>query len=153
PIPAAHGNLYLTLSGPDRFDPKKNATRVSLRMLGEDRPLVDLGDPAGFDMPADPWAPAAGRGATDPGFLSPDAKAMVVLSGAGDKLVVHSIDIETLLEKAGIDYLFVASRPSAAVRGTTFTYKPDVKSKKGGVKVKLDAGPDGMKVAADGTVT
>jgi hypothetical protein len=83
----------------------------------------------------------------------PDAKAMAVLNGTADKVYIHKVDQEALLEKAGIDYLFVVSRPGAAVRGSTFKYKPEIKSRKGGAKVKLDAGPDGMKVGGDGTVS
>ncbi|AMV22811.1 hypothetical protein VT84_00265 [Gemmata sp. SH-PL17] len=157
PIPPAHGRLFLTVSGPDRFN-NKTDTKVTLRMLGEARPLVELGALAGLDLPLDPWgAMAPGGRATlpvsDRAFLVPDAHALVLLNGAGDKVIVHKIEVEALLEKAGIDYLFVVSRPPAAVTGAAFSYKPEVKSKKGGVKIKLDAGPEGMKVSADGTVT
>jgi hypothetical protein len=152
PLPPAHGTLFLTVAGPDRFDRTKTETRVTLRMLGENRPLAELGNLAGFDMPADPFA-RGGMWITERVFLVPDAKALAVLNGTADKVIIHKVDVETLLEKAGIDYLFVTSRPPAAVRGAAYSYKPEVKSKKGGVKVKLDAGPDGMKIASDGTVT
>jgi hypothetical protein len=89
----------------------------------------------------------------DRAVLVPDANALVILNGTGEKAIIHKIEVEALLEKAGIDYLFVIGRPGAAQCGAQFSYKPNVKSKKGGVKVKLDAGPDGMKVAADGTVS
>ena len=83
----------------------------------------------------------------------PDAKVLAVLAGSADKVYLHKVELETLLEKAGIDYLFVTSRAPGAVQGATFSYKPEVKSRQGGVKVKLDAGPDGMKLANDGTLT
>jgi hypothetical protein len=70
----------------------------------------------------------------------------VIASDAGDKLHLHKFDVDAILEKAGVDYLFVAGRPGGATRGATFKYTPAVKSKQGGVKIKLDAGPDGMKV-------
>ena len=47
----------------------------------------------------------------------------------------------------------MASRPPAAVPGKAFDYPIAVKSKKGGVKYKLDAGPDGMAISPTGRVT
>ena len=45
----------------------------------------------------------------------------------------------------------LSTPPECAVRGKPFTYAPVVKAKKGGVTIRLDSGPDGMKVtdAAD----
>ncbi len=86
-------------------------------------------------------------------FLVPDAKLLVILSSSNDKLFLHSFDVDEELEKSGIDYLFVASRPPAALFGKPFSYPIEVKSRKGGVKYKLESGPDGMKVAADGKLT
>lgn len=156
-VPAAHGNYYLDLFTGNAFDGgNPPRTRVSVKMLGDNRPLVDIGVPDGLDLKADPFG---GRGAglgtlslAERVFVSPDAKAMAVLNGTFDKVVLHAFDIDQLLDRSGIDYLLVTGRPPAAVRGTTFTYTPAVKSKKGGVKVTVDAGPDRMK-AAGGTVT
>ena len=56
-------------------------------------------------------------------------------------------DLEEAIEKSGVDFLLVTSDPPAfAERGKKFTYSLVVKSKKGGVKVKLESGPDGMKL-------
>jgi hypothetical protein len=155
PIPAAHGKLYLSIPPDNLPGGRGQATaKVSLKMLGEEKALIDLGDLTGLDIPKDHNQTAAtGLQLYDRVFLVPDAKAMAILSGTLDKVFIHKFDVEALLDKAGIDYLFVTSRPPGAVRGTAYSYKPEVKSKKGGVTVKLDAGPEGMKVAANGTVT
>ena len=73
-------------------------------------------------------------------------------AGAG-LVYLHRIDVDRLLEKAGHDYLLVLSRgPDGAYRGRTLRYTPVVKSKKGGVTIRVDAGPDGMKATADGRI-
>jgi hypothetical protein len=47
----------------------------------------------------------------------------------------------------------VAGRPPAeAAAGSAFRYAPVVRSKKGGARVKLESGPDGMRLGADGAV-
>ena len=76
-----------------------------------------------------------------------------MLNRTGDKLHLHRFNLKDRLEKAGTDYLVVASRPPAlARRGVKFSVRPEVLSKKGGVKLKLEAGPDGMAVDGE-TVT
>ena len=116
--------------------------------------MLDLSGLAGLDVPKDHnQTVAKGLQLHDRVFLVPDAKAIAVLHGTADKVTIHKLDVEAALDKAGIDFLFVTGRPGGAVCGEMFSYKPDVKSRKGGVKVKLDAGPEGMKVTADGTVT
>jgi predicted Zn finger-like uncharacterized protein len=158
PMPAAHGKFYLSIP-PDDLPAglpggRGGGPKVLLKMVGEEKSLVELGNLAGFDIPKDHNQTAArGLQLYDRVFLIPNAKALVVLNGSADRIHIHRFDLDAMLDKAGIDYLFVTSRPPGAVRGGAFTYKPEVKSKKGGVTVKLDAGPDGMRVAADGTVT
>jgi hypothetical protein len=86
-------------------------------------------------------------------FLVPDAKLFAALSATNTKLILRRFDVLEELEKSGVDYLLVASRPTPAVLGKQYTYPIVVKSKKGGVKFKLESGPDGMKVADDGKLT
>src|SRR5262249_57896922 len=83
----------------------------------------------------------------------PDAKLLVTIPDTKDKLVLHRFDLDAALDKAGIDYLFVTSRPPAlAGKGIEYRYQIAVKSKKGGVKYKLDAAPKGMSVSPAGLV-
>jgi hypothetical protein len=156
PIPAAHGRMYITVAPEDdtTLPGRRGPQKVSLKMIGENKPLLDLSDFAGLDVPKNHnQTVARGLQLYDRVFLVPDAKALAILHGTHDKITIHKLDVESALDKAGIDFLFVTSRPGGAVCGKVYSYKPEVKSRKGGVKVKLDAGPDGMKVAADGTVT
>jgi hypothetical protein len=86
--------------------------------------------------------------------LIPEAKLIVALPPSNDSLVLHHFDAEAALEKSDLKYMFVSSQPeTTAKRGQPYTYQTWVKSKKGGFKVKLESGPDSMKVTADGKVT
>jgi hypothetical protein len=79
---------------------------------------------------------------------------LVHLPKAKDKLVLHRVDVDALLQKSDVDYLFVTSAaPATFVPGQTLTYAPAVKSKKGGVKVKLESGPAGMAVSPKNELT
>src|SRR6185436_18837538 len=64
------------------------------------------------------------------------------------------LDLQQELDKSEIDYLFVSSKPPlAAVAGKPLEYQVVAKSKKGGVKIKLESGPEGMKVDEKGKLT
>jgi hypothetical protein len=79
---------------------------------------------------------------------------LAVLPKSNDQLQLYRVDVDQLLEKADRDYLLTTSKaPATAAKGTAYTYQVVVKSKKGGVKYKLDSGPKGMKIAADGKLT
>jgi hypothetical protein len=89
-------------------------------------------------------------------FYYPRSNLLITLgdtSGRLDRLVLRRLNIVEQLNKTGVDYLAVISRPPFAKPGALFSYKVDVRSKKGGVKVRLAAGPKDMKVTSDGLVT
>ncbi len=85
----------------------------------------------------------------------PRAGLLVTLAKrpGGDRLVRRRVDLTALMERAGVDYLFVASQPPAATAGMTFTYPLDIRSRKGGVRVKLESGPPGLAVTPEGRVS
>jgi serine/threonine protein kinase len=83
----------------------------------------------------------------------PTAGLLVTLGSQKDKIVLRRVDLAEQLEKSGADFLVVVSRPPPAHPGSLFTYRIAVRSKKGGVKVKLEAGPPGLTVASDGRVS
>jgi hypothetical protein len=86
-------------------------------------------------------------------FLFPSTKLLVVLPTGRSELALYRFDWEDGFAKAGVDYLIVTNRPKTVVPpGTAWSYTPAVKSKKGGAKLRLEAGPDGMKLA-DGRLT
>ena len=147
-IPAVQGTAWLSVEGggDDRFGGRPaQRPRLHIHLDRDTRPLVTLNEPTGLEN----LASAAPRI-----FLVQDAKLMAIVPPSADKLVLHRFDIDAMLVKAGIDYLLVVgSPPSEAPLGGTFRYTPSVKSKKGGVKIKLDSGPEGMTLGADNTLT
>jgi hypothetical protein len=70
-----------------------------------------------------------------------------------DRLVLRRVNLIERLQKSGANFLVVLSQPPLARAGTAFSYKLAIRSKNGGVKAKLESGPDGLKVTPDGTVT
>jgi hypothetical protein len=141
PVPAVHGHYYLTVNNPGA----KPLTTVHL--AGDHRPLVTLpeldGLAGGSPLPLEKRL-----------FLIPLARLIVTIPVTGDKLHLQRFDLDQALEKADIDYLLVTSQPqTVAIKGQTYTYPLAVKSKKGGVKYKLESGPDGMKLGPDGKLT
>ncbi len=87
-------------------------------------------------------------------FLAPQHNKLVILAPSRDRLVSRSFDIVLALNNAGIDYLFVdTSPPTLAGPGSLYRYPLQVRSKAGGVKFRLDSGPEAMSIADDGMVT
>src|SRR5205814_370279 len=77
--------------------------------------------------------------------LVPACKRFVVIAPSNDRLLLYPFDADQELQRSGIDYLFVASRPPAiADAGAEFRYRVEVRSKHGGVRIKLESGPEGM---------
>src|SRR5262249_9428309 len=86
-------------------------------------------------------------------FFIPRAKLIVLFPEGNDRLELYPFDVESALEKSGLDYLLVSSRPPAlAKRGAEYTYQIAVKSNKGGVNYQLSSGPEGMEVSPEGLV-
>jgi hypothetical protein len=164
-LPAVQGDFYLRVQmagqrggkppvNPPAGDGNKNT--LSLHAVGDSRPLVqfdDVIDPGNGPIPSiNRWDRETFG--NDKRFLFiPGADLLVTVPLSNDRLELRRVSLDTILEKAGRDYLFVQSRAPAAVqRGTTLVYQVAVKSKKGGLKYKLDRGPAGMEVSKDGTV-
>src|SRR5205807_9788233 len=86
-------------------------------------------------------------------WLIPDAKVLLTLPTTNDSVHLTRFDLDEALNKSGTDYLFVASdAPTGARKGDRYTHQLVVKSKRGGAKCKLDAGPPGMTVTPDGKI-
>jgi hypothetical protein len=86
-------------------------------------------------------------------YYYPRSGLLVTLGATKDRLVLRRLDLAEQLEKSGSDYLVVLSRPPVTQPGARFTYQLDIRSKKKGVKVKLESGPQGLKVNPAGKVT
>jgi len=152
-LPAAHGRWYLAVQRYRRRDLPSNAPleiALDLYLQGADRPLATVRDLKGLALPEtgissgpDQWL-----------HFVPAANLLVAIPPARDKLVLYKLDIEAALAQSETDYLVVLSTPPpTATRGKAYTYPLEVKARKGGVKVKVDAGPPGMKIDGKGVLT
>ena len=81
----------------------------------------------------------------------PGANLLAFIPQGDKQIVVRPFDLMSELDKGGQDYLFILSPPKTRVKaGETYSYRPEVKSKAGGLKYKLESGPDGMTVSGSG---
>jgi hypothetical protein len=147
-LPALHGPFFLSLN--ETKQGGQGGLSVGVHMGTERRALVTLPNIDAVHGLVD-WQ----TGQTQPFdrhvFLIPDAQLLVVIPPSKDKLVLYRFNLEQQLDKAGLDYLYIQSRPvTTAVKGQTYTYQVGVRSRKGHVRIKLDSGPDGMKVSPEG---
>lgn len=79
-------------------------------------------------------------------FFLPFAKVLAILPAARDRIHLRPVDLKAELARSKTDYLLVASTPPAAIAGQAYRYSPDVWSSKGGVRLKLESGPAGLKL-------
>jgi hypothetical protein len=161
-LPACQGNYYLSIAagpgGRPAFQPpdpsRQPAERkagVSVYLLGDFRPLLTLTDIPVVDV--EPWIRHDFSADKRLHFL-PEYKLLVAIPAAADELLLYHFDVLEALEKSGLDYLFVTSQPPAtARRGATFAYQVEVKSKRGGLKYKLESGPRNLVVSPNGKIS
>jgi hypothetical protein len=151
-LPALHGPYYMRL---DYKEWDKLGGTLVFFLAGNDRPIAQLAGVAGVSN--EQISSGSNRDKLTPDqrvFFIPEAKLVVSVPGSNDRLILHRFDMDRELEQSGIDYLLVTSRPvTQAVKGGAYRYALAVKSKKGGVKYRLESGPDGMRISADGRLT
>lgn len=154
-LPAAvHGNAYLSfIEKMDAKDFRRTTLTVSVHMLGNRRPLCTLPSLPGMDEIRARLPTPLQNHERHVHFI-PDAKLIAVLAFASDKLHLMRFDLDVALDKSGVDFLYVTSRPPARViPGKGMKYQVQAKSRQGGLTYRLDAGPEGMKLGADGKLT
>ena len=148
-VPAVRGDYFLSITP---APPGRSGGGFNVYLRGVTQPIAKLDqanhglhfDSAGGDSYA-MWSRVV---------FVPDAKFIALLPKGSDQIVLYKFDAEAALATSGLDYLIVTSAAPREVRaGATFTYAIKVKSKHGGVTYKLDSGPKGMAVSADGVVT
>jgi hypothetical protein len=150
-FPACQGNVCVQLFLRDR---SPGTGSLAFRLPFDDRALARLEDVEGI------WFNRGASGSSpDLTFdkriiYIPEAQLLITVPMTDDRLVLRRFDLDETLEKSGLDYLFVTSvPPGIAGRGEEYRYTLSVKAKKPGVKVRLDAGPPGMKVSEAGELT
>jgi predicted Zn finger-like uncharacterized protein len=162
-LPARHGQLSMRLEpAGDAYGIKRpskgsssGGSTVSFHFPKDDRAIGKLTNVEGIHHEGIAYGSSQDKINHDKRVhWVPDAKLLVTIPATNDRLLLYRFDPDEALAKSEIDYLYVTSTPVAlAVRGDTYVYPVVVKSKKGGVKIKLESGPDGMKVGADGRIT
>lgn len=151
-VPATHGSFYM------RLDFKRWGQfggSLAFFLEGSERPFARLDDVDGVSNEQIMNGKNQDKLTPDRRvFFVPGAKLVVSIPAGESRLVLRRFDAEKELDKAGIDYLLVTSRPpTRAVRGEAYRYEMVVKSRKGGVRCTLDSGPPGMKATAEGKLT
>lgn len=90
-VPSVHGNWYLTIA-PAAKGPA-GAQRVNVWQMGQDTPIAELADLPGFDGKRDPFERDNPTLALDRKlFLVPEAKILLVIPPAANKLHVYRIE-------------------------------------------------------------
>lgn len=147
-LPAVQGDYFLSLT--TASGGKGGGFTVYLR--GLKNPIAKL-DKADHGLSFDGWD-RENFGPWRRVYLIPDAKVIVVLPPSNDQVVLYKFDPEVALEKSGLNYLLVTSRPPREIKaGTTLVYPITVKAKHPAVAFKLGSGPKGMTVSPAGRLT
>jgi hypothetical protein len=155
-VPALSGPFYLAIPS-GAFHPGNPGDRksrgIDLRLVGDNRPLLTM--PEIENAARDVFGGNRAGLSTDQRYhFIPAAQLLVTIPETMDRLVLHRLNLDDALDKSGIDYLYVASVPRPyAVLGGNYSYPVAVKSKKGGLKYRVEAGPEGMTIDGKGTVT
>lgn len=156
-VPSVHGPFFLCFP----HAKTSNATRLqemplqteeaTLHFLGETRKLLTVSRLT-LSAPEDGWAKHDFT-ADKRVYFIPEAKVIITIPEADDKLVLRRFDVYQELEKAEIDYLLVTSQPpTQAIKETTFSYQVVVRSRQSGVTYRLESAPPGMTVTPAGLV-
>ncbi|MBA4016988.1 MAG: hypothetical protein C0483_07375 [Pirellula sp.] len=156
-LPAATGTLYLQWKVPfePHLRPGAEAPPLTLHVQGEKSPLLTLQE---IDLPKpsdDPNAKRHPMSELDKQILLlPAAEALVTIPQSSDQITIHRFQLDEELHREESAPLFVASVPPSAVKpGADFQYQVVAKSKRGGLKYRLESGPAGMTVSPTGLVT
>ncbi len=155
-VPARQANFFIRLQDHNfvksRPEGAKGSGDIQFYFGGQPLPFVTWTDFEGVFGPA-LFAPKA-LTAEQRYLLLPDAKLLVTIPSSNDRLELYKFDAEDLLTRTGKDYLFITSSPATStLKDGVFAYQLAVRSRKGEVKYKVDAGPKGMTVSTDGKVT
>jgi hypothetical protein len=87
-------------------------------------------------------------------FLVPQANLLITLPRLRDQLILRRFDVVAEAVKGARDYLFVTSVPPRIVKaGAPIRYAIEIKSKKGSVVYRLESGPPGMNLDANGLLS
>jgi S1-C subfamily serine protease len=151
-LPAVHGPFHLRVQISD--DKSATEASVGIHRNGQPSPIVTLDDvnlrPPGLSDRFGRKRPSYDQRI----YYVPQAKVLLTLPEANDKVVVRRVDLAEELAKSGKDYLVVLSEPPQKLEvGKMLKYQIDAKSNGAGQTYKLDSAPDGMTVSNAGEIT
>lgn len=155
-IPSAHDRFYLSVMAPRSHSSDNTKKATSVYLEGESRPLANL--PAELNLfpggDASDYQQQLSLNYDKRIAFVPGAQVIVSLDAAQEALVLTRFDLDSSLEASGLDYLYVTSRPPKLLDpGQKLEYQVTVKSRRGGVKMRLESGPPGMTIDAAGKLT
>jgi hypothetical protein len=140
----------LPATDPDFYVALEPRVGLTVRLMGHADPVAKLDLDHGLSF--DGWD----RDASGPWqrlFFIPQANLIVVLPESNDRVMLHRFDVDAALERSGLDYFVVTSRPPAtAKRGTELSYAVAVKAKDDKITYRVGSGPRGMTVSQAGVV-
>lgn len=152
-IPAVTGNYAVGVPRNDDRN-KKQTNPVHILVSGEADPILTLPE---ISIRPGEYSDFHGREILTLArrvYLLPEAGLLITLPESNKSLIMHRVILEEELEKSGVDYLYVASRPPPVVApGGTYKYQIDAKSKNGNVSFELISGPNAMRVSPQGLLT
>ena len=103
------------------------------------------------EMPVPRYGSSLGRSDEPRVRFVPSAKLLITLPPSNDKLVLRPMDLIGRIEESGKDFLFVTSVPETQTStGSRYSYQITAESNAGGVKYKLESGPEGMTLSDSG---
>jgi hypothetical protein len=83
----------------------------------------------------------------------PQYDLLLTIPPTNNKIVARPLNIRSILDKKGIDYLYVTSTAPLGKVGGLYRYQLQVASRNGGLKYALQSGPSGLKISNTGEVT
>ncbi|MFT3880137.1 MAG: hypothetical protein QM703_10815 [Gemmatales bacterium] len=160
PIPSTRENWYLDCQPPSVMNrgtkppPGESGVQVTLNLASTSRPIANLDNIDLSEVSIELGNRSNKMGFDKRVYFIAEAKTAILIPNNNDRLILYKVDIDELLKKSEIDYFFVMSTPKiTAPKGTVYTYPIEVRSKQPGVKYRVEAGPSGLKVNAQGVVT
>jgi hypothetical protein len=143
PIPATQGNFFAVVRS---LQPKG----MSIRLAGD--PDLEFVLPQVEHGLSSVWTDQGEFVGDKRLFFIPSAKVVITFAPS-DQVVLYRFDLDEALETLGKDYLLVTSLPAERARkGSLYTYQVVARSKRGGLKYKLDAAPEGMEISPSGRI-
>ncbi len=156
-LPTAHPAFYLGITQAAERDfnggNQDRTSVISIYSMADRRKLLSLPSLSEMqDVQPDPYSPELNI--LERLYALPAQKRLVTIPKLRDRIIIRRLDVVDALQRADIDYLYVASLPiKHAQRSARYTYPICVESRRGNVQFSLDSGPEGMEVSPMGVIT